>query len=68
MSQNVECTKFSIICVFTEWKATVTRYTTELLVNKPKAARDDAMKLLREKATNIYKEVIDDFFLNRIKF
>lgn len=42
---------------FLEWKATVIRYTVELQSNKLKGTRDDAMKLLRNKASNIHKEV-----------
>lgn len=42
---------------FPEWKATVTRYTVELQSSKLKGAREDVIKLLRSKASNIYTEV-----------
>lgn len=44
-------------CTFSEWKATVTRYTVELQSSKLKGAREDVIKLLRSKASIIYTEV-----------
>lgn len=48
---------FLHIYVFSEWKATVTRYTVELQSSKLKGAREDVIKLLRSKASNVYTEV-----------
>lgn len=48
-----------------EWKATVTRYTVDLQSNKLKGTREDVIKILRTKATNIYMEVILTFQIGR---
>ncbi|XP_031625971.1 sorting nexin-13 isoform X2 [Contarinia nasturtii] len=49
-----------------DWKATVTRYTVELQSNKLKGARDDVIKLLRSKATNIYTEYLEQTSSNAL--
>lgn len=41
----------------TEWKATVVRYSAELQSNK-KGIREDVIKMLRDKASNIHKEYL----------
>lgn len=57
MSLEFIRTKISLL-FWIEWKATVARYSIELQSTKQKSEREDVIKLLREKASNIYKEVI----------
>ncbi|XP_055308678.1 sorting nexin-13 isoform X2 [Sitodiplosis mosellana] len=49
-----------------EWKATVVRYTVELQSNKLKGTRDDVIKLLRNKASNIHKEYLEQSSANAL--
>lgn len=43
-----------------DWKAIVTRCSAELQSTKQKGEREETIKLLREKAKNIYMEVHSD--------
>lgn len=49
----------------TEWKATVVRYSAELQSNK-KGIREDVIKMLRDKASNIHTEYLAPSSKNRL--
>lgn len=53
----------SFCFVFPEWKLTTSQSFSDIQINKSKLTRDEVMRIIREKANNLYQEVSCQFVL-----
>lgn len=49
--------------LFSEWKITTSQSFSEVQINKSKPSREEVMRVIREKANNLYQEVSIQFHI-----